>query len=87
MYWEHQVSASDVRCHGDTDGCQDPSPIQAQKYRVENLYEGPIDNERAEAPKTRADSMLSVVFSVAPLPQVRRCVFRDPIMNQEARKT
>ena len=49
MYWEHQVSASDIRCHGDTDGCQDPSPIQAQKYRVRNLYEGPIDNEGAEA--------------------------------------
>jgi len=26
-----------------------PSPIQAQKYRVENLYEGPMDDEGAEA--------------------------------------
>ena len=26
-----------------------PSPIQAQKYRVENLYEGPMDDEAAKA--------------------------------------
>lgn len=26
-----------------------PSPAQAQKYRVENLYEGPLDDEVAEA--------------------------------------
>ena len=26
-----------------------PSPVQAQKYRVENLYEGPMDDECADA--------------------------------------
>jgi elongation factor 2 len=26
-----------------------PSPVEAQKYRVENLYEGPMDDECAEA--------------------------------------
>jgi len=26
-----------------------PSPVQAQKYRVENLYEGPMDDEAAKA--------------------------------------
>merc|ERR1719316_2140042 len=26
-----------------------PSPKQAQKYRVENLYEGPMDDEAAQA--------------------------------------
>merc|ERR1712195_457583 len=29
-----------------------PSPIEAQKYRVENLYEGPMDDEGATAIKT-----------------------------------
>ncbi|XBJ13802.1 hypothetical protein VPH35_005923 [Triticum aestivum] len=28
-----------------------PSPLQAQKYRVENLYEGPLDDKYAEAIK------------------------------------
>merc|ERR1719428_425055 len=28
-----------------------PSPVQAQKYRVENLYEGPMDDEAANAMK------------------------------------
>merc|ERR1711975_66499 len=28
-----------------------PNPIQAQKYRVENLYEGPMDDEAATAIK------------------------------------
>merc|ERR1719456_1667885 len=26
-----------------------PSPVQAQKYRVENLYNGPMDDEAANA--------------------------------------
>lgn len=29
-----------------------PSPIQAQKYRVENLYSGPLEDEAAEAIRT-----------------------------------
>jgi len=29
-----------------------PSPVKAQKYRVENLYEGPMDDECAEAIRT-----------------------------------
>jgi len=29
-----------------------PSPVKAQKYRVENLYEGPMDDEAATAIKT-----------------------------------
>ncbi|VAH00570.1 unnamed protein product [Triticum turgidum subsp. durum] len=31
--------------------CHLPSPLQAQKYRVENLYEGPLDDKYAEAIK------------------------------------
>lgn len=29
-----------------------PSPPQAQKYRVENLYDGPLDDEVAQAIRT-----------------------------------
>ncbi|XBJ06815.1 hypothetical protein VPH35_012427 [Triticum aestivum] len=31
--------------------CHLPSPLEAQKYRVENLYEGPLDDKYAEAIK------------------------------------
>lgn len=29
-----------------------PSPVAAQKYRVDNLYDGPLDDETASAIRT-----------------------------------
>merc|ERR1719182_1374625 len=39
-----------------------PSPRVAQKYRVENLYEGPMDDEAADAIRTCAPEKGLMLF-------------------------
>jgi elongation factor 2 len=41
-----------------------PSPVQAQRYRVENLYEGPMDDECADAVR-RCDPEGTLKLSVS----------------------
>jgi elongation factor 2 len=43
-----------------------PSPVAAQKYRVDNLYDGPLDDETAQAIRTcdtRPDAPLCMYVS------------------------
>jgi elongation factor 2 len=74
-----------------------PSPVTAQKYRVETLYEGPMDDESAigisgspsprwDPRRTRDDSTLLVVFSLVQSGQDPRSAFRDPTTLLERRK-
>jgi translation elongation factor EF-G len=49
-----------------------PSPVVAQKYRMEMLYEGPLDDEAAVGVKVRV-KLCKFVFCVTGRPNV--CVF------------
>ena len=76
-----------------------PSPKKAQKYRVQNLYTGPMDDAAADAMRRcdpsgplmlyvrRQASMPSAACSPAPFPKARRCASRGPATKGALHRT
>ena len=51
-----------------------PSPVVAQKYRMEMLYEGPLDDEAALGVKVYEKSNYIFFFCITDWPNVCVCV-------------